>query len=208
MKVRTNLLVAVAAISIATPAVARDGAPYFGVELGASIVEDGDLEYQGITGTFDGDVGVDHKTGFDGDLIGGYDFGMIRAELEIAYKKAKIDETTLATNIGPALGEGGKARSVSAMVNALLDFGDDDGWSGYVGGGIGVARTTYKVDAISFGATDGNLAWQAIAGVRTAITPNIDLGVKYRFYNTKFNVEETDVEELSGKFRSHSLLPA
>src|SRR5688572_5200720 len=64
------------------------------------------------------------------DRVAGCDFGMIRAEAEIAYKKAKIDETELDANIGPALGEGGKARSVSAMVNAMLDFGDDDGWSG------------------------------------------------------------------------------
>src|SRR5687767_8399922 len=125
MKLRTNLLAAVAAITLATPAVARDGSPYVGVDLGAMIVEDGDLDYQGITGTFDGEVRTDHKTGFDGGIVAGYDFGMIRAEAEIAYKKAKIDETELDANIGPALGEGGKARSVSAMVNAMLDFGDD-----------------------------------------------------------------------------------
>ena len=27
------------------------------------------------------------------------------------------------------------------------------------------------------------LAWQAIAGVRYAVSPNIDLGLKYRFFN-------------------------
>ena len=25
------------------------------------------------------------------------------------------------------------------MINGLLDFGDEDGWSGYVGAGIGIA---------------------------------------------------------------------
>jgi opacity protein-like surface antigen len=32
------------------------------------------------------------------------------------------------------------------MVNALLDFGDEDGWSGYVGPGIGAARVKENFD--------------------------------------------------------------
>ena len=40
--------------------------------------------------------------------------------------------------------------------------------------------------------SDGTFAWQVIAGVRKAISANIDLGLKYRFFNTtKFKFGET-----------------
>lgn len=107
---------------------------------------------------------------------------------------------------GPALGDGGRARTVSAMVNGLADFDVGGNWSAFVGGGAGVARTNYKINAISFQGTDSNFAWQILAGVRTAITPNLDLGLKYRYFNTKFNIEESPAEEIIGHWRSHSLL--
>jgi opacity protein-like surface antigen len=169
-------------------------------------VSDADLEYQGATGLEDGELDVDHKTGIDLDAIVGYDFGWFRVEGELGYKRASIDETDVdIPNFGPLFDDGGKARTVSAMVNALVDFGDE-GLGFYAGGGIGGARTTYDIDSISFGATDSNLAWQLIAGVRTAISNNIDLGLKYRYFTTKYNLEETATEEVIGRWKSHSLL--
>ena len=47
-----------------------------------------------------------------------------------------------------------------------------------------------------------------IAGVRKAISPNIDLGLKYRFFNTttlKYG-DSNNGGELKGSWRSHSLL--
>ena len=38
------------------------------------------------------DLDFEHKMGFDGDIIAGYDFGQIRAEAELGYKTAEIDE--------------------------------------------------------------------------------------------------------------------
>ena len=79
-------------------------------------------------------------------------------------------------------------RVLSAMVNGMLDFGDDDGWSGYVGGGGGLASIKHDIDDsdddIDASDSDGVFAWQVIAGVRKAISANIDLGLKYRFFNT------------------------
>ena len=64
------------------------------------------------------------------------------------------------------------------MVNALADFGDQDGWSFYAGGGIGYA----SVEALD--ESEGALAWQLIAGARTAVSENVDLGLKYRYFRT------------------------
>ncbi len=194
-------------MAVASPAAARDGQPYVGVEGGVIIIKDENLEYQGLTGSEDGSIDIDHKLGIDADLIAGYDFGFFRAEAELGYKRARIDESDPSIpNFGPFDGDGGKARAVSAMVNVMADFGSDDGISFFVGGGAGVARTKYTIDAISFGATDSNLAYQFIAGARAAISPNIDAGLKYRYFTSKYNLEESDAEEVLGRWKSHSLL--
>ena len=132
---------------------------------------------------------TDHKTGFDVDAIAGYDFGAVRVEAELGYKRAGIDTVN---TIDTVFGADGHASAQSLMGNVLLDFGDENGLSGYAGGGIGVARVKYNFDApllhpyvgaVNFSDSDSRLAWQAILGVRYAITPNIDLGLKYRFFN-------------------------
>jgi hypothetical protein len=62
--------------------------------------------------------------------------------------------------------------ALNFMINGMLDFGDDDGISGFVGGGVGVARVDYNnVRAFSnqgavLDDSDTNFAWQIIAGMR------------------------------------------
>ena len=64
--------------------------------------------------------------------------------------------------------------ALSFMINGVLDFGDDDGISGFVGGGVGVARIDYNnVRAFSnqgavIDDSDTRFAWQVIAGLRAA----------------------------------------
>ena len=108
----------------------------------------------------------------------------------------------------------GHVRVWSAMVNGMVDFGDEDGWSGFIGGGIGYGNVKYDVEFddselsdVSVDDSDGGIAWQIIAGVRRAITPNLDLGLKYRMFTVDdLKFDEGDDGELSGSFRSHSLL--
>src|SRR5918993_2466473 len=201
------ITMALASTMLATPAVARDGAPYAGIEGGVMLVEDLNLDYRD-EGLFpfgpqeiDDAVVVDHKMGFDVDAIVGYDFGMVRAEGELGYKRASIDEMELSVIALPGSppDADGRATALSAMFNVLLDFGDDDGWSGYVGPGIGFARVKYNADVdelgIGFRDTDSALAWQIVAGVRTALSANMDLGLKYRYFNTrKLKFEDDDGE--------------
>ncbi len=115
------------------------------------------------------------------------------SKLELGYKSASLDEALILNDLtgstvtfrGDADGD---ARVLSAMVNGLLDFGDDDGWNGYVGGGVGLASVKYNFENDSgegdVNENDGGFAWQVIAGVRKAVSPNIELGLKYRFFNT------------------------
>ena len=203
---RFHFLAAVAAAAIAAPGAAQTG-PYVGADLGGMLIQHDDAEYQGITGAEDGPLDIHHNIGIDADINAGYDFGMFRLEGELGWKRAGVDNVDYNNAaFGPLYGDGGHARTVSAMVNGLADFDLGTNFSGFVGGGVGYARTNYQVDALHFEGTDGNFAWQILAGVRTAITPNVDLGLKYRYFNTKYNVEEGPVEEIMGHWKSHSLL--
>ncbi|MBS0478510.1 MAG: OmpA family protein [Proteobacteria bacterium] len=223
------IAVALASTALATPALARDKAWYVGVEGGAMIVEDIHFDItSGATKTKDA-AQADHEYGYDVGGNVGYDFGMFRVEAEVSYKGANLTRwrSTLRTpafstngaavpNGGAVPGTyeapGGKTTALSFMLNGMLDFGDDDGLQGFVGGGVGVARIKAEKYALSRGGSflddsDTVFAWQAIAGIRAPLTDNIDATLKYRFFNAE-NVKLVDVagRTLDGRFRSHSLL--
>src|SRR5215210_8371244 len=113
--------------------------------------------------TFNNMFGIDYKHGYDIDVIAGYDFGMFRLEGELGYKRAKIDDLEVdSTDIAalnaalnrpsaapdpgapglPAITASdvdldGHVSVLSGMVNALIDFGGNGGFGGYLGAGFG-----------------------------------------------------------------------
>ena len=213
------IAVALASSAMATPALAKDGAWYAGVEGGLMVVEDPDLDYSDANRAFTTGFLMNHKVGFDVDALAGYDLGMVRLEGELAYKRASLQDTKVDPGLsGTANGTlffdtTGHLSIFTGMVNALLDFGDDNGWAGYVGGGAGYAQVKYSqnidLTGLDFSDSDNSFAWQAIAGVRYAISPSMDVGLKYRFFNASnlvFNEGGTVPFELKGRVRTHSLL--
>lgn len=222
MSSKSLLLAAVAMALIPSAAIARDGVPYAGIEGGAMKPEKLKLDYQLRTLSVPNGIIVDHKTGYDVDFVAGYDFGLVRAEGELGYKRATPTGVSVApaiqfNNTGPLAIEG-KTRAISAMANVLLDFGKDDGLQVYGGGGLGVARVT--LDHIISGpnvapgraiyGSDRSFAWQLIAGMRVPVSYKIDLGLKYRYFRTQVDFRDatnpTAIENLEGRFRSHSVL--
>ena len=216
------IAVTLATTILGTPAVARDGAPYIGIEGGGLIVEDTDFDYEDESGSTTNAITVDHSVGYDVDLIGGFDLGAVRLEAELAHKRAGVNGMRFKQQadivadplVAAGVDADGRVSILSAMGNALLDFGDDDGWRGYVGLGAGLARVKFRAfteeDAIGFVDEDRALAYQVIAGASAPLTPNLDLGLKYRFFNTRrLNFGGADAEvpfALEGKLRTHSLL--
>ncbi|WP_420146063.1 outer membrane protein, partial [Sphingobium sp.] len=168
------LAAALATSALATPALARDNSWYVGVDAGVLLVEDQDLTFPNATAPRNAAVpSIDYHKGYDFDANIGYDFGGFRLEAEAAYKRAKIDLDQV--------GFGGAASALSFMLNGLLDFGPDDGLQGFVGGGVGVSRGKLASDIVND--SDTGFAWQAIAGVRYPVTNNVDVSLKYRFFN-------------------------
>jgi len=207
---------------LAGPALARDGAWYVGGDFGPMIVEDTDANFTpGATASTTGALTIGFDEGFDGSGFVGYDFGAFRLEAEVSYKQADVEEIITSNLVVPGdrpasgffTGGNGDVSVLSGMVNGLLDFGDDDGLSGFVGGGVGLARvdingvTAFANTAPIFDDSDTRFAWQILAGVRQALTPNIDLHLKYRF----FNVDDLEMAGFGGRavnadLRTHSLL--
>ena len=219
---RNILLAAVAMATLATPALARDGQPYIGIEGGALFGEDPKLDVliddgTDIVGYENGVINEFKSPGWEADAIAGYDFGPVRAEAELGYKRLRTKNLffspALAGDLGlpddgpyapDDVGLSRKTEVLSAMGNVLLDLGDDNGFSIYGGGGAGYARVKM------FGDRDNSWAWQLIAGARVAVTDSVDLGLKYRYFNTG---NLTFADRLGdagvgaeGKLRSHSVL--
>lgn len=202
---------------LAVPAFARDGAWYVGGEFGAMIVEDMDVDI----GATEDAITLNHEYGYDGGLFVGYDLGAFRLEGEVAYKTADLEgfQTLIRLPgegaIFPAERDfaGGSTSALSFMLNGMLDFGDDDGTSGFIGAGGGIARVKYN-DLRVFENTapflddsDSKFAWQVFGGVRQAISDNVDVTVKYRFFNVgKLGMVAFNGAEADSRFRSHSLL--
>lgn len=147
------------------------------------------------------------KRGYDVDAFLGYDLGMLRLEGELGYKEVKrkgfdvSDGVRFYLNsalhrgiagIAPEVQPGpfpgisdedfksfdGKIKLKTAMVNALVDLGNENGLSIYAGGGGG------RVWAAAVDDKDKALAYQLIAGARYAVSRNFDIGVKYRYFRT------------------------
>ena len=196
-----------------TPAMARDGAWYAGVEGGPMLVEDTDYDVNNVNS----DLTVDHDYGYNFDGIVGYDFGAFRIEAEAGYQRSQADEVITGSQgiggnnafPGQITDINGHTSALSFMVNGMLDFGEDDGIQGFVGGGAGVARVKERLTLANTFVDDSDtgFAWQAIAGVRAPLTPSIDVGLKYKF----FNVPNVDLvsnfgDSYEGRYRSHSIL--
>jgi hypothetical protein len=113
---RKYLLAAVAVAAVSSPAMARDGQPYVGIEGGILFPRESDadvfVDYTSVQipavagpglpitappGDFElgNALGIDPNTGWDIDLIAGYDFGAFRLEGELGFKRAKLDELNI-----------------------------------------------------------------------------------------------------------------
>ena len=77
--------------------------------------------------------------------IGGYMGTRWRAEVEVSYIRAKIDNMRLAGTRTPAAGSLG---TISTLMNVLYDFRTGKSWRPYIGFGVGLADTKARFRAL------------------------------------------------------------
>jgi opacity protein-like surface antigen len=226
-----KLVVAAALLStvMATPAFAADGSAYVGIDAGTVKADRLKLRYTTSAQSVDNGVVLRHKWGFDGDAVFGYDFGMFRIEGELGYKRSGLKNAALAPaalagilqpTTNTYFSSDGHGTVWSGMANAFADFGLGSGITASIGAGAGLARAKYQAglipsNALNFSGEDRAFAWQGLAEVRVPVTGNIDLGWKYRHFETaKLNFGPFCVTtcttalpyHLKGKYRSNSIL--
>ncbi|MCL6252318.1 outer membrane beta-barrel protein, partial [Altererythrobacter sp. KTW20L] len=216
---RLALILSTAAAVIATPAIARDGQTYFGIEGG--VVLPNDIQFD-VTGGAGGQTVLDNDNGWEAGVVIGHDFGFIRLEAEGAYKDFNVQSVTSNTTPIPLATAAGGTGSfgdisggidvISGMVNALIDIGGNNGIGFSAGGGVGYAIFDANLSADPAGPgivddKDKGFAYQGIAQLRMPLTDSVDVGLKYKYFVIP-NLDLASTQNLgySDDFESHSVL--
>lgn len=187
----------------ATPALAQDTAQdtgmYFQLNAGIAKVEEAEVTFFDGGDTYETSADFDNAFAFGGAL--GYDFGTVRAELQVDYNRNDIDGLTLERFNGAAVTltpadiadicdyleadncsgsgntirvEGSRARQLSALANVWFDIPVGDSVVPYIGGGAGIGG--FEVD----GEGKAGFAWQLGAGVGFDLSESIVVSLDYR----------------------------
>jgi OOP family OmpA-OmpF porin len=236
MKMRKYAIsLALAATALSGAAAAKDKAWYIGLEAGVGLLQNQDLSISTANGasTVRNSIKQVYLPGFDVGSNIGYDFGGFRTEFALNYIRGR-NRTSFVDNAPPAIpftnaanvtstaipgiatyqDAGGSTSALSFMLNGLVDFGGKDGGAGgYVGAGAGIARVQMNDHALRApGAaflddTDTSFAWNFLAGVYKPVSDNVDIGLKYRYFNvTNVSAFTRNGLPVDTRFRSHSLL--
>jgi OmpA-OmpF porin, OOP family len=196
---RKHLVAATILGVVSAPAFAAASGPYVGVEGGITLPRSTDLDVvlndtsatPPTTATFGNGYNVDYKKGWNVDAIAGYKLGILRLEAEGGYQRASVKnlgvKSALLANVSTASGTTATASDFDVgtrmgvkylTANALLDGDFGGGFGGYAGGGVGRAWASFSGDK------DNATALLGIAGVRYAVSPNVDVGLKYQYLHT------------------------
>ncbi len=221
---KRNLIAVAVIAALAIPAVSqaipiRPG-PYVSGFIGVSGVSNTDVT------TFDFNTGgsFNERAKFDPSIniggTGGFDFGMVRLEGELSYKRGEFSSVTSTdaagatsqfTNMDGGLG------ALAFMVNSFIDLHNQSPITPYIGGGIGFAAlhlddtfgTNVSVTPVSRGLVyerddDTVFAYQVGGGLEVALNRRLSLDLGYRYFATsKAHFNNTSVNA-DMKFESHN----
>jgi len=177
---RLIVVAVLALVFITTSAHAADKGMYVAGNLGISLLSDADVEQSGFP-----TVEASFDLGFNIGGAIGYDYGNIRAEGEITYRRNDIDEISVLGFIFPA---GGDVSSLGFMVNGYYDFHSANSpVAPYLGVGIGLANVMVDASIGGIPLLDDDawvFAYQFMAGIGYEISPTTALTVGYRYFQT------------------------
>jgi opacity protein-like surface antigen len=238
----TKLILIACGFAAALPsaALAQDNAGqkgvYVSLQAGVAKVNDVDLTYFDEGGTFGG-TGAQDNARFKTDLKSafaingaiGYDFGLIRADIEVAYSRNKVKGLAIKSINGTAITlspadreevcdyletdscggsgnsfdvDGGKLRQASVMGNLWVDIPTGSPVTPYVGGGLGISGFEFD------GEGKGRFAWQLGAGVAFELSPSAAITLDYRHRQAKgATITDDEFEDYAvrvGKIRTNT----
>jgi opacity protein-like surface antigen len=80
------------------------------------------------------------------------------------------------------------------MANLTRNFQLAPSWTVYAGGGVGAAWVKYENHSVGYTRSDTVPAWQAIGGVRWAVSPQWSLFGEYRYQDNISNPKDQGLE--------------
>lgn len=229
----------IALASLASAAQAQEPSKqgfYAGANIGIAGVNDVNITYYDAGGTFGGSGSQDTAEGtFDfnsaatiGGVLG-YDFGMIRSDLEINYSRNKVKSFTINSINGQRVTlsaadrqdvcdyleadscggsgntfniDGSRMRQLSAFANLWVDLPVGSVVTPYLGGGLGMVGL--EVD----GEGQAKLGWQIGVGAAVNLNPATALTLDYRHREVGKIREEWDANSgyRLGKVKTDAIL--
>ena len=171
---------------------------YGKVSIGTAMPLDADIEQSGVSMETEQDDGVALGAAL------GYDFGNIRIEGELTHQTNDFRELKFGGN---RFDLEGKTRATAFLVNGCYDFTNKTPFTPYVTAGLGCAKI--EVKDLNFKGSarpatsddEWEFAYQAGAGVEYAVTEQIALDLKYRF----FAMSDPEFDHTKAEFRSQNL---
>ena len=224
MVVKRILVAACVATIFVQSAQARAASPYVAIEGGVLHVKDNDIDeladFQSVqspatpmvppAGTdqeYDDVFRINYGKGYDLSIVGGFDFGWSRLELELTRKRTDLrhidaddNAETFLSSVNAELNRPSQApdpdapglpaltlddfdldgdiQATAVMANAMVDIGLTKRLSAFFGYGFG--RSWVK----ALGDNDAAWGWQRFYGVRYKVSDRFEIGVKYRKFNS------------------------
>lgn len=201
MSMKISLIAVSALIATAVipaPCFATPATPggYFSGYLGASMLPDTEVTIREFNPVTEKHALVQFDPGSNLGATGGYDFGFLRLEGELAYKRGEITSVSERSFGTRYVNTDGHLRAFSLMMNTFVDLHNDSPVTPYFGGGIGYATVrlsgTRGVDA-GTGAVNYNIfradeddvfAYQAGAGLEVELNRRLSFDLGYRYLGT------------------------
>ena len=174
--------------------------PYISAQLGAGFLQDIDMSEPGITATVESDPGL--ALG----VAAGYNFGMFRLEGEIGYQKNDFDKVRICAGGLCASGSAtGDITNTYFLVNGYFDFVNSTRFTPYISAGIGMAKievNDFSVLGVRIGSEDDTVfAYQVGVGVGFAVTGNVTIDLKYRYFAT----DDPDFAGTKAEYKTHNV---
>lgn len=199
---RLSLAVSLAALPLAAEAQPFQGF-YIGAGAGYNLPQNVEIQSGSVAGL---PANLGSSLNLNGNIVGlgsvGYALGNgMRFELEGSYRKSNVSglSRTFLPGFVPPAGATGTLQTYAVMVNAQFDIDIGVPWLfPYIGGGAGYAWThagdlrltpfvlPAAAPGAAFSATQGNFAYQVIAGLSFPIpnVPGLSVTSEYRFFGT------------------------
>ncbi len=179
---------------------------YLGADLGGSLLQNVTIKSAGAKASFD--------AGVRGDITFGYQFAPV---LAVEFQTGSLwNRMNNVNGFFGGIAEHADLYQVPFLANLVCKVPFGGGFSGYIGGGGGGVASSLDITEFSLfdrhhhdTDTDVTFAYQGLAGIKYAITPDMEVDVGYKFLGTGNHTwfdEDPALFTHTGPVYSHSIL--